>query len=219
MTRLFVAITVLFLFAAESLAVNCHCFNNREFEPASPASADPYILATAASSLLVGSARSDKSLIVRKRMAGADEPDVWLGLQGAAVSGKSSGDFFSARDKHGSWAKAYEAMGLNPEKFGKAFAEALPRDEFVATRLLADMTLAAAFPTEKDMIAKLRGDGATTQEVAVSLFLKAAAAKDPIETLKKVKSGQTTWGTLLHDAGFSPKDMSKKMTALAKPLF
>lgn len=219
MKRAAIILLLLFFSATHALAVSCHCFNNREYDAADPSSADTYILATGASSLLVGAAQSEKSVIVRLRMGGASEADVWLGLMGAYATGKSTGDFFSAHDKLGSWAKAYTDLGLDPLKFGKAFAEAIPRDEEVATRLVSDMTLVAAFPAEKEVIAKLRAEKATTQEIAVSLFLKAAAAKEPLETLKSVKSGGVTWGALLNRAGYTPKEFSKKMTALARPLF
>lgn len=208
---------LILLLPACALAVNCHCFTVRDYDPADPASVDPYILATSSNSLLAGSLGSEKSAVVKLRMGGAEEPDVWLGLTAAKVSGKDAGAFFAAREKEGGWAKAYASAGFDASGFGPDFPAALQRDETVAAERVADLVLAATFPAQKAMIAPLRGEGATTGQTTASLFYALETGKDALAAYKDVKAGRASWGKLFHDAGISPKSVSPRIISLARP--
>lgn len=214
---LFLAFAILILFSGSALAVNCHCFNQRDYDPASPASADPYILATASNSLLAGSLGAEKSAVVKLRMGGAEEADVWLGLHGAKAAGKEAALFFEAREKAGSWSKAYKSHNFSGERFGGSFITALAKDEAAAARVIAGLVLAASFPAERDSIPELEKAGATIGEATVALFLKKEGGRDPIDSFRKLRDGSSTWGTLLHELGLTPKMVSPRIMALARP--
>lgn len=211
------AMAFILFICTEALAVNCHCFTVRDYDPADPVSADPYILATASNSLLAGALGLEKSVVVKLRMGGAEEPDVWLGLTAAKISGMEAGVLFSAREKEGTWAKAYAAAGFEPSVFGRNFNAALPKDEAVAAEKIADLVLEASFPAQRAAIAPLRGEGATTGQTATALYYGRETGKDVLASFLAVKGGRASWGRFFHDAGITPKMISPAIIGLARP--
>jgi len=218
MGRRSVLLALLFLFTSSlAHAVSCHCFNQRDFDPADPASADPYILATAGNSLLAGSAATEKSQVVKMRMGGAGETDLWIALHLGKAIPADPGVLLEERSRLGSWAKVAASHTPAASKLGGEFFSLLAGDERGAAQFLADRTLAAAFPSRAKTLPLLRAEEATTSEMTLALFLDAAAKADPVESLRKVRNGGVSWGTLLNGIGITPKALSPRIIALARP--
>jgi hypothetical protein len=186
----------------EAQAVTCHCFKERSFKPSQPASADPYILATTRNSLLAAAAGIDKGAVIRLRMKGIDETDLWLSHYLSTRVDKSADHLLDARDKASSWAAALDAVELKTEKLGTTFLEARKKgDAENMARALADPVLATTFEAGEPTLARLHDNGANIAESALSLFLAGKLDRAPEGILEEVKKGEITWGVLLNSLG------------------
>src|SRR5512136_2337719 len=118
MRSLLLAARLLAALAAAARAaptVDCHCFQDRTWDPAAPASADPYVLATTRSSLLSASFGVGKGNLVRTVMAGVPADDLWIAYWAGARAGRDPDTLLAAREKRGSWKRALAgAKGLGP---------------------------------------------------------------------------------------------------------
>lgn len=215
--RIFTVLIVLALCSGSALAFTCHCFNQRDYDPANPASVDPYVLATAGNSLLAGSAGLEKGPVVKMRMGGVEESDLWIALHAGRATGKDGGLLLDEKNRAGSWAKALLSQGFDPNRFGATFWNALPTDEKHAAQVLADKVLMATFKATHESVSALRAAGASTAEATAVLYLKSVADRDTVATLKEVKEGRTTWGALFSAAGIAPKAISPRIMSMARP--
>ena len=183
--------------------VSCHCFKERSFKPAQPASADPYILATTRNSLLAAAAGIDKGTVVRQRMTGASETDLWLSnYLSTRVDNRSADQLLDARDQASSWAAALDAMNLNTEKLGSLFQTTRKADDADGmARSLADPVLGRAFTVPEPTLAQMRDTGANIAETTLSLYLAGQLNQTPESIFREVKEGKKTWGVLLNSLG------------------
>jgi len=183
-------------------AVTCHCFKERSFKPSQPASADPYILATARNSLVAAAAGIDKGAVVRQRMTGATETDLWLSGYLSTLVDKSAEDLLEARDRATSWPEAFKVINLESGKLGSAFQKALESgDADGMARSLADPVLGRAFNTGEPTLARMRESGANIAESALGLYLAGQMNRTPESILSDVRSGGMTWGALFNSMG------------------
>lgn len=186
----------------ETHAVSCHCFRDRTFEPSKPASADPYILATARNSLVAAASGVDKGSVVRQRMSGATETDLWLSQYLSTQVERSADQLLSARDRSPSWSAALETLKLDTGKLGSAFEAARKRgDADRMARTLADQVLGRSFNAGEPTMARLGEGGTDIAESALSLYLAGGMNRTPESVWSEVKSGKRTWGELFNALG------------------
>ncbi len=194
---------VMFLLPAqEAHGVTCHCFKERTFKPTQPASADAYILATARNSLLAAASGIDKGTVVRQRMTGATETDLWLSRYLSTQINRSADQLLGARDRSSSWSGAFDAVELDTGKLGTAFQEARKAGNADGmARALADPVLGRTFNTGKPTLTRLHDTGANIAESALSLYLAGRMNRTPESILRYVMTGEKTWGSLFNDLG------------------
>ncbi len=203
-------LTVVFFFSVPVQAgVSCHCFKQRTFEPVRPDSADPHILATARNGLVAAASGTQKSSVVRARMTGATESDLWFSLFLAARTGTSAKTLKGARAGSISWAEALDSLQLSTENLGPAF-EAARRtgDDKGMSLALADLALAQGFKVDIESLKKLRAAGAGNAEIALSLLLAERTGRQPEAVLEDVALKGKTWGSLLFSEGIAPESVS-----------
>ena len=198
--------------------VTCHCFKERSFEPSQPASADPYILATTRNSLLAAAAGIDKGTVVRQRMTGATETDLWLSnYLSTRVDNRSADQLLDARDQASSWPAAFDAMNLNTEKLGGLFQTARKADNADGmARSLADPVLGRAFTVPEPTLAQMRDTGANIAETALSLYLTGQLNQTPESIFSEVKEGKKTWGVLLNSLGIKIETVGDRIAEAVK---
>jgi hypothetical protein len=190
------------VFPNSSQGVSCHCFRERAFKPSQPASADPYILATTRNSLVAAASDIEKGIVVRMRMKGTTETDLWLSNYLPAKIDIKYSELLSVRDSTTSWAAALDAINLDPSMFGPAFKEALKAgDDDAMARALADQVLGKTFGIEDATLRVLKRKQASIAEASLSLFLAARTGRTPADILNEVRKGRQTWGSLLHAQG------------------
>ena len=186
----------------EAHGVTCHCFKERTFKPTQPASADAYILATARNSLLAAASGIDKGTVVRQRMTGATETDLWLSRYLSTQINRSADQLLGARDRSSSWSGAFDAVELDTGKLGTAFQEARKASNADGmARALADPVLGRTFNTGKPTLTRLHDTGANIAESALSLYLAGRMNRTPESILRYVMTGEKTWGSLFNDLG------------------
>ncbi len=193
---------MLFISAQQALAVTCHCFKERSFKPAQPASADPYILATARNSLLAAASGIEKGKVIRQRMTGATETDLWLSSYLSTRVDISADQLLDERDKVSSWTAALDAVDLDTGMLGTTFQEARKAgDADGMARTLADPVLGLAFNAGEPTLTRLRDKGANIAESALSLYLAGLMNRPPESILAEVGDGKQTWGSLFNSLG------------------
>jgi hypothetical protein len=193
---------MLFISAQQAFGVSCHCFKERNFKPSQPASADPYILATTRNSFLAAASGIDKGTVVRQRMTGTTETDLWLSRYLSTRVDRQADQLLRARDSSSSWSAALDAVDLDTGSFGAAFQEARKTgDADGMARALADPVLGRAFNAGEPTLGRLRHNGANIAEAALSLYLAARLKRTPESLLAEVGKGKQTWGSLFNSLG------------------
>jgi hypothetical protein len=190
--------------AAASAPGACHCYRDRSFDPARPAAADDYILATAKSSLLSAALGPPKRELVEAVMTGTSADDLWIAHWAAARTGRSASALLDAKGEAGSW-KAVLGAGGVPRPFAEALARgagdaelaALAVDDVLATRLRADPAALRA----------LRREGAGSSELVLAVALAARLGTEAATVLAPIRAGRATWGVVLTGLGLTPKEL------------
>jgi hypothetical protein len=192
---------------ASPQAAACHCFTNRTFDPEQPAAADPYILATARSSLLSAAFSVGKAGLVQEVMSGTNPDDLWVAYWAGAKTGRSAEALLGARGRFGSWKAAFGKSGApgTGATFQKAVARGAPPSELAAVAV--DDVLASRMGAEPAVVAALRRAGATNPEAVLATLLAPRLRAPATEVLARFRSGSASWGMLLEAAGMKPKEI------------
>ncbi len=183
----------------------CHCFQQRTWDPSEPGAADPYVLATTRSSLLSAAFGVGKGSLVRAVMGGVSPDDLWIAHWAAARAGGDADALLAAREERRSWKRALAgAKGLGPA-FGAALASGAP--DAALSAIAVDDVLTARLGADAEDVALLRAARARSEEVVLAAVLSARLGTPAMPILARVRSGQATWGSTLHEAGLAPQDM------------
>jgi len=195
--------------------VACHCFRERAFDPAAPAAADPYVLATTRSSLLSAAFGVPKRTLVAAVMGGTPAEDLWVSRWAGARLGRDPDDLLSSRRSLGGWgaALAGAAASLPP-----AFASALRRggDPVALAAVAVDDVLVSRLGLGSGALAGLRATGAPTEQVVLAAVLQLHLGVPARPLLDEVRAGRATWGQVLHDSGLSPKELDGLVRRLVR---
>ena len=165
----------LLLLPAGALAAgpSCHCFRDREYDPANPDKSDEYLLATAANTLLSAAYGVPKREIVQARMSGTSGEDLWISTFAAHRRGEAAGVLMTARAAAASWREVFRSRGGQLESLGPRFVAALAggAGDAALARLAAAETLAARLGTPWAELEELAGRGATLQETVLAALI------------------------------------------------
>jgi hypothetical protein len=202
-----VAIVLAAAARAAPQAAACHCFTNRTFDPEQPAAADPYVLATARSSLLSAAFSVGKALLVQEVMSGTNPDDLWVAYWAGAKTGRGAEALLAARGRSGSWKAAFGKEGARGagETFHKALARGAPASELAAVAV--DDVLVTRMGADPAVVAALRRAGAGNSEAVLATLLAPRLRLPATEVLARFRSGSVSWGMLLDAAGMKPKEI------------
>jgi hypothetical protein len=219
MRSLLLAAVALASFAAPALGraaptAACHCFKDRVFDPASPGSADPYILATTRSSVLSAALGPAKAELVKTAMTGTPADDLWIAHWAGARTGRGGAALLESKERAGSWRAALAGTKGLGEPFERALTDGSPDAALAA--LAVDDVLVRRVGASAEEVALLRAARARSEEVVLAAVLSVRLGTPAMPLLARVRSGAATWGSVLRDAGLAPKDMDVVVRSLVR---
>jgi hypothetical protein len=201
--------------ARDEPAVTCHCYRDRTYDPSRPTAADPYILATARSSLLSAAFGASKASLVEAVMTGTSPDDLWLAHWAGATTGRTAEAMLAERARQPSWAGVLRgARGL-----GEPFARALGEEAEARTLagLAVDDVLVRRMGVAPATVEALRAAGVPMGERILAAALAAHLATPPVPLVARVRPGRASWGQVLQEAGLTPKDLDRVVRGLVRP--
>jgi len=199
-------------------AITCHCFTERSFNPAQPALADPYFLATTQNSFFAILFNVDKKTIVMKKQQGTSSDDLWVAYWLASKATVSAETLLRAKEAREAWQEVIVPLQIPAKTLGSRFAvalnskastarlaEAVVDELFLRYRLLPDAELAA-----------LRKAGSSNQELILATLIAARSRQPARQVYSEVRNGTKTWGTFLQAARIDTKNMQQELVAALK---
>lgn len=205
---------------AQAAGPSCHCFRDREYDPADPAKSDEYLLATAANTLLAAVYGVPKRDVVQARMSGTSREDLWISTYLAHKLRSDGGALMKARAAAASWRRVVQSYGGDLELLGPRFTAAVAAaagDEALA-RTAAAETLAARLGTPWGELEELAGRGATLQELVLASLIGRWSSRSAAAVYTDVTTGKAGWSRLLAGVGRVPKQMEFEIPkALRRP--
>lgn len=196
-------------------AITCHCFTDRSYDPARPAVADPYFLATTQNSFFATAFGVDKKTIVIKKQKGASAEELWIAYWLAARSGADPDALLQERTSKGTWRLVAASLHASENSLGKRVSEVLKTtasDERLANAVVDELLLRFRFHSEPELSA-LRKIGADNQELVITGLLTAKSRQPAIQMYTEVKSGRTSWGAILQKAKVNPSEIQSEVAA------
>lgn len=191
---------------ARAAGPTCHCFRDREFDPANPAASDAYLLATASNSLLAAVAGIPKRDIVQALMSGTPGADLWIAAHAARRRRGGLQAVLQARGGAASWRETFRTGGGDLEVLGPRFVAALASgaDDATLARIAAAEALVERTGAPWDQLDGLSARGATYQETVAAALIGRWAGKPATEVFDAARGG-AGWSRQLAAAGLVPK--------------
>lgn len=199
-------------------AITCHCFKDRSYEPARPAAADPYLLATTQNTFFAIVFNVDKKAIVIKKQQGISSDDLWIAYWLASKTGVSAEKLLQTKHNGGSWKDVVESQHLPVKDFGILFTRALNADfsaDLLAETVLNDIFLNYHLLSEVELKA-LRQAGGSNQELILATLIAASTKQSARQIYLSVKNGSKTWGALLASAKINSKNLQQELSDILK---
>jgi hypothetical protein len=196
-------------------AVSCHCYRDRTFDLERPGAADPYVLATARSSLLSAAYGVPKSDLVRASMGGTAADDLWIAHWGAARTGRTAATLLLEREQQGSWGAVFRSVDAGKDvaaALGAAGADA----RAALARLAVDDVLVSRLGADPAAVGVFRAEGASSEEAVLAAVVQRHLGVPALPLLRHVRAGGTSWGRILHESGIAPKDLDGIVRGLVK---
>jgi hypothetical protein len=199
-------------------AITCHCFTDRSFNPAQPALADPYFLATAQNSFFAALFNVDKKTIVMKKQQGTSSDDLWVAYWVASRSTVSVEALLQANETKETWSEVIALLRIPAKKLGSRFASTLnskPSAARLAEAVVDELFLRYRLLQAAEL-ATMRKAGASNQELIIATLIAVKSRQPARQVYAEVKNGTKTWGSLLDSARINTKNMQQEITATLK---
>lgn len=196
----FLLILISVSFATAESTVNCHCYQDRQYDPQRSHAADPYFLATTQNALLANLFGLSKKEVVSAKMGGANGDSLWVGHYLTQKSGKSFDEIKLLFSTGTGWNSVVQRLKIDPELLGPRFVAALNYQKRLAV-VVVDEQLMEHLDVELLQLQHLRGQGANNKQTIIAVFLSQLSTQKPAELFAQVANGKASWGQLLAAQG------------------
>lgn len=199
-------------------AITCHCFTERAFNPAKPAVADPYFLATTQNSFFAAVFNVDKKGVVMLKQQGVSADDLWVAYRLSQKTGRPAESLLQARKGKGGWKEALAPLALPLKTMGPAFVRELNAGTAASglARIVVDELLVSYRLMGEAELAILRRAGASHQELILAALLAARTGQPARKLYFDVSKGAATWGALLQGGGLDPAAIHQEISTLVQ---
>lgn len=208
--------------ASAQSTINCHCFQNRSFDPADKFAADDYILATSFNSLLARSFEITKEQIVRLKMEEkVGQDDLLVGLKLAKITGGYLEQLLGLSGAGYSWSDIIMGMEQQKPIDGDGLAleirSGLPVD--VAGDRVADELIAEFYDVPVEDIHRYRAYGLSEKEIGLVLVLAHYIKAKPENFVNQYKKQGSSWSEIAFNLGLEPAAAGKLVLAFPDKSF
>jgi hypothetical protein len=200
---------------AES-TINCHCFQDRSFDPGDKFAADDYILATSFNSLLAKSFDISKKQVVTLKMdEGVSQDDLLVGLKLTKLTGGYLEQLLGLRRAGYKWSQIISGMEqqdtINKDKLAKAIRTGIPVNEAgarVANEMIEDFYMISA-----EQVKRFRAYGLSEKEMALVFILAHFKDQKPETFVEQYKKQGSSWSQIAFSLGIEPAAAGKLILA------
>lgn len=196
-------------------ATNCHCFQERSFNPQKKFAADKYILTTSFNSFIAVNFHISKRQIVMMKMKGGVDPDnLLIALFVARTEGVELDNLLAILENGGTWKQIFESDALQTAgDYQTVFKSIVDTGENTseAAEIVNDQLLKEFFKISDLEIADLREKGANGREITLVYLLerygKSKKTVSDIFTMRIIE--EKSWGEIAASFGLTPKETGK----------
>jgi len=216
----FSAFVLLFLGASYSAfaesTINCHCFQDRSYDPVDKFAADDYLLATSFNSLMAKSFDISKKQVVMLKMdEGVSQDDLLVGLKAIKLTGGYLEQLLGLRRAGYTWSQIILGMEqqdtINRDKLAQAIRTGMPVHE--AGARVADEMIEGFYKIPAEEVKRFRAYGLNEKEMAF-VFILAHFKDQKAETfVEQYKKQGSSWSQIAFNLGIEPAAAGKLILA------
>jgi len=200
---------------AES-TINCHCFQNRSFDPGDRFVSDDYILATSFNSLLARSFDISKEQVVRLKMEEkVGQDDLLVGLKLTKLTGGYLDQLLGLSGAGYSWSQIINGMEqqgpINSDKLAQDIRSGMPVGE--AGDRVADEMLGEFYAIPTEDIQRYRAYGLSEKEIGLILILSYYKDEKAENFVDQYKNQGRSWSEIAFNMGIEPSAAGKLVLA------
>lgn len=196
-------------------AITCHCFTDRSFDPARPAAADPYFLATTQNTFFSIVFGLDKKLIVLMKQKGTPADDLWIAYRVAELSDTTPETLLLARATKASWSEVLAPLRLSlPANFSSAITSRAS-DARLAQSVVDDLFISFCLLSAGEL-ATLRKSGISHQELILAALISAKTGQPAERIYREVTVGGKSWGEKIVEGKIDINEIEAVISALLK---
>lgn len=192
--------------SAES-TINCHCFQNRSFDPGDKFASDDYILATSFNSLLARSFDISKEQVVKLKMEEkVDQDDLLVGLKLTKITGGYLDQLLGLSGAGYSWSDIILGMEqqkpIDGDKLAREIRKGMPTD--AAGDRVADEMISEFYTVPVEDIQRYRAYGLSKKEIGLMLILAYYNGTEPETIVDQYKKQGSSWSEIAFTMGLKP---------------
>lgn len=193
---------------------HCHCFHDRDYNPADKFAADDYLLTSSFNSLIAATLGVSKRQIVMMKMKGGIDPyELLVALYIAHATGSDVDLLLSVRDNGGSWQSIVntpaikKSSGTDPVLAALA-GGALAKD--VNSRII-DAMIQAQYTAAPDSLSVLHSQGFTDKEIGLIFALHNQKNVPVAELIVMSQQKKMSWSEIADSLNLTPSTVSKNI--------
>ncbi|SDM92970.1 hypothetical protein SAMN05660860_03411 [Geoalkalibacter ferrihydriticus] len=185
---------------AMTSTITCHCFQDRSYDPNSPAAADAYFLASAQNTLLATVFERSKREVVMAKQTGTSNEDLWIAYRAAALSSLEPRALMQERRRAAHWGEVLEKHRIDLAVPGVEIRDGW--DEVLARAVIDQVLLEQGF-ADAATLKGLRDAGCDPQQAILAVLLAHTTGRPATAIFSQVQEQNQPWGQLLAAAGLA----------------